>query len=365
MPANRLQRSPSLVARGDTVYVAATVYPITGTAIGARQAYVARIPGGPVAAPPGEFQFVYPKVVAAATGGVHMVWAEFDSLRRDVMQWSGSPKTTLWHAAFARGKWSPPEEILRAPALEWPKNGGNVAVDDAGRLHVVVWSWGAKRAGVVHVRQTARGWRVDESPFAPLSRGTAVDVHGDSVVVAFVSDSFEPTDTAGVSVAVSTDGGASWGPPRVIRRMGSRRADHLRILRVGGRRYLTWAEASNRRFGRDTLRAVRLDASLRPDPVASIGLPAGTSSVDVTAACGQLVFLVETLSQVPRTFEGSIAPNGVVSMRSFRPDTELAAFSGLGATSTSVVLVSAIRPVPGTPARAVVVSRPACPIHDH
>ena len=350
MPANGLHRWPVMVTVHDTIYLAANVNPIYRgahpTTVGARPIYLARIPGGPFSAPPGDFQFVYPKVLAAPNGDVHLLWAEFDSAQHDVLNWGSGRKTALWHSVLAHGAWSVPQMVFKGEWLEWPESGGNVAVDSAGVVHVVLFSSGGPNSGIMHFVRSRTGWRANHTPYTSLQ--TAVHPLGDSVLVAFVGDSYSPSDTTGVTVAISPDRGATWASSVVVDRLGGRFASSLQFIRSSKDLYLAWGESPQRQW-RDTLRIVRLDAALRPTPVAAVPLPAGASTVAITEACGNLAFVVETFSQLPRTFFGTVTASGAVSQHSLLPPGEIAASSGIGATSSSVVVVVAIRPTPGTP----------------
>lgn len=359
MPPNRLHRWPIMTAVHDTIYVAANIYPINGTDVGARPIYLARIPGGPLPAPPGDFQFVYPKIAAAKNGEVHLIWAEFDSTQQSISSWGSAPMTTLWHSVFANARWSVPRQVLDADWIEWPRGGGNVAVDAVGRVHMVAWTVSDSIAGMVHLIGSSAGWRANRTPAKGRSQA-AIEAFADSIVIAFVEASFDPSDTTGVTLALSPNGGTEWTATAVIQRLGGRQASSLHFIRRGASLYLAWAESPPRQFGRDTLRIVRLDNRLRPAPVAAVALPPGASTVAVTEACGSLAFLVETFSLRPRTFVGTINHTGEASLNSLRPPSEISAFAGIGSALRSVAVVLAIQPDPAAPARAVLVSRTAC-----
>jgi len=361
IPANRLIRWPILATFRDTVYVASNLYPIEGTSVGDRPIYLSRLSGGVISAPAGSFQFVYPKIVAAPNGEIHLVWAEFDSTRHDVIDWPGGLQTTLWHSVFTHASWSTPEEIFRATALSWTKDDGHLAIDRSGALHAVVWAIRGQNTGVAHLHRDAAGWRAEHIPYASLHDATALHVSGDSVVIAFVGDSFEPSDTTGVTVLLSTDSGATWSKPVVVRRLGGRTAVHPQFIRTEERLLLVWGESAPRKFGLDTLRVVRLSESLQPVPVALVPLPPGSSTFSVASTpCGDLSVLVGTLALSPRTFEVTVDSRGVVAQRSLFPDDQVATFSGAGATFAGFVAVFAVRPHPGTPAHMVLMTRPAC-----
>ena len=168
VPSHQAIRWPILTSFRDTVYVAANVYPVPlsqGKPVGERPMYLAQFPGGAIPAPPGSFQFIYPKLLKAPNGDLHMVWAERDSVVSQALLWPGPWQNALWHAVFANGRWSAPREILRASALEWSTDDGHLALDGAGNLHAVVWrSEPGQDIGIVHLRQEAASWRADLIP---------------------------------------------------------------------------------------------------------------------------------------------------------------------------------------------------------
>lgn len=359
MPANRLHRSPSLATMHDTVYMAANHFPIEGTAMGPRPIYLVRIPGGPFPAPPGDFQFVFPKVVASPSGAVHLLWAEYDTARADALHWDPWGRMAVWHSIFADDAWSQPAEVFRSESLMWPRDTWNVAIDHAGAVHVLLWTFGGNYAGFVHLARTSHAWTVNQTPYRAAAHKFAIDASGDSVRIAFIDPSFGPSDTTGVTIAASPDGGTTW-QSSVVHRPGARRVEQLQFVRDRDRLFLSWAEAPPRGFGRDTLRVVRLDELLRTTPLAAISLPRGTSVVTAVATCGNVVYLMETFSLAPQTFEGIITATGQSAQRPLRPPGELAIASGLTATSRSLNAVVAIVQDSEVPGRSVLLSRPSC-----
>jgi hypothetical protein len=360
MPANSLMRWPILTTFRDTVYVASNIYPIAGTSVVEHPIYLARLPGGVIAAPAGNFQFVYPKIVAAPNGDVHLVWAEFDSIRHDALTWGDGFQTALWHSVFRNGSWSPAEEILRSTALQWTQDDGHVAIDRAGALHAVVWAVRGQQAGVVRVHRDASGWRAE-----PISGATrppaAIEAIGDSLLIAFVGDSFQSADTTGVTVLRSSDHGVTWSKPVVVQRMGGRFAWHPQFVPTEKGTLLLWVESAPGRFSRDTLRVVRLGESLRPTPVASLSLPPGSATYSVAAMpCGEVSILVGTIATLLQTLEVTIGAGGAVSQRWVLPDHRIAAFSGIGAIDRGFVAVLARGRDPAAPATPAVMTRPGC-----
>ena len=354
MPGNQLHRWPVMTTVGDTLYLAANVYPIDGTAVGARPIYLTRIPGGPIPAPPGDFQFVYPRIVAGANGDIHLVWAEFDSARHELLRWDDGA-TSLWHAVRTGDRWSEPRKVYTAEWLHWPKQGAIVTVDKSGTVHVVAMAASGPTGGFMHLKgTTAHAWSATKTPHTLRSfPKAAIHASGDSLVIAYVGGS---ADSAAMMVATSTSAGATWSPGTVVHRLAHRFAWEPRLIRSGSTLYLTWTESPSG-GSRDTLRVTRLDASLHAAAVTAVPLPRGTSTVAIAPECGGLVALAETFSTDPRTFEITVSETGAISQRPLRPEGELALFSAIGATSRAVVAVLAIRPE-GMRGRAVQMSRP-------
>jgi hypothetical protein len=367
VPANHAIRWPILTSLHDTVYVAANIYPVPligqGRPVGERPIYLARLPGGAIPAPPGPFQFIYPKILKAPNGDLHMVWAERDSVVPQALSWPGPLQNALWHAVFARGRWSTPTEIFRASALEWTTDDGHLALDGSGSLHAVVWrSESGQNAGIMHLRRDAASWHSELIPSSLGHEHAAVLAFGDSVLFAFVGNSFDASDTTGVTVLRSVDRGGVWSPPVVIHRLGARFASHPQFIRLGAKTLLVWGEKAPGNFALDSIRVVQLDESLRPIPVAAVSLPSGANTFSVTATpCGELSFLVGTLSfsPLPQTFEVTVAANGAVSQRLLRPPEELVTGAAAGATSTSLVAVELIVTQPLNQIHNVVMRRPS------
>lgn len=360
MPENHLMRWPILTTFKDTVYFAANVYPIAGTSVGDRPIYLTRFPGGVVAAPAGNFQFVYPKTIAAPNGDIHLVWAEFASMRQDALTWGDGFQTTLWHSALRHGAWITPEQILQSRALQWTQDDGHLAIDGRGALHVVVWAVRDPYVGVVHLHREGFEWRVEPVPGA-MREATAIQAIGDSLLIAFVGDSFGPSDTTGVTVLRSTDRGTTWGKPVVIQRLGERFAWHPQFVRSEKATLLIWAESPSGRFSRDTLRIVRLGEFLQPIPVASLSLPVGAQAFSFAAMpCGDVSILIGTLTGKPRVFEVTVGPRGAVVPPVPLLGDQGTLFPSIGATSREFIAVLAALSNPGIPAKAVVMTRPGC-----
>lgn len=361
VPSNQLIRWPVVATRRDTLFVAANLFPIRGDTVAHRPVLLARLPGGPIEPPSGDFQFVHPKIIAAANGDIHLVWAEFASKAANVAEWVGAAQGTLWHAALRNGRWSDPEVAYRSSSLRWTRDDGHLAVDAAGALHAVLWSLEESFAGIVHLRRDGSGWRARTLGPGTLNPAAAVHAAGDSITVAYFGNSADSSDHAGVTLVQSANRGESWGSARVIRRLRGRGASHPQFARTRDRLALVWAESRSGLPSIDTLRVATLRGDSAPGAIIAISLPPGAAWFSLAATpCGQMTVLAGTLSLQPRTHEIALGARGEVSRRPFVGDDRLATFAGAGATSRGFTALLAIRPAPGTPVQVAVVSRPAC-----
>lgn len=217
LPSGRTLRWPSLATRGDTLLIAANHFPTEDSVpIGPRPLVVARIPGGLLRPPPGNFLFAYPKIVVARAGEVHLLWAESSEALLASRQWPNLVHE-LWHAVHDGRTWSQPQRLLRGTRLDWGAEHGLASVDSRGDLHVTVpMAVEPRYQPLMHLRRQAGVWH--RSVVARWAAYASIVTWGsDSVAVAFSG-----ADTTGQSVAntlfvaVSGDAGTSWSVPRRV-----------------------------------------------------------------------------------------------------------------------------------------------------
>jgi hypothetical protein len=360
IPDNQLLRWPNLVSVRDTVYVAANLLPIKGREVGKPSLYLARLPGGPMALPTGDFQFVYPKLAAGANGQLHLIWAEFDSTQSDVGSFSmARPQASLWHAAFADGVWTRPEEIFRGTNLQWTSEDGHASIDPSGSVHVVAWAHSGVIRGLFEAARTGGKWNVVPIDQASVRPSAAIDAGGNSTLIAF-DLTYSPDDSTGLSV-LKRESDGRWIRRRVTEAPGPRPVRHPQFVHSRGTTYLVWAESQMNAFGIDTLRLSRVVDGPRTIPVAAIGLPDGAASFTAAAnSCGGITALIETIVATPRVIEMTIAENGSARLRPVLPDGQSAAFAAIGTTSKALIAVMATQPSAGAVGRMVSMTRAPC-----
>ncbi|MDB4951588.1 MAG: repeat-like domain [Gemmatimonadetes bacterium] len=213
VPAGRGLQNPSLASKGDTLFIAGNILPTDAqTPPDPRPIVVLRFPGTAIGIPPGTFHFVYPRGVVAGDGSYHLFWGEPDATKptRDYFPASFS---SVWHSRFDGREWSPPEQVVRGVTAYWQYQTNPVAVDGAGRVHVVVPLLEATGPVLVYLRSRRGGW--DRQDFKGVSLyASLLAWRGDSLAIAYTGvEPGEPQGLARLLTMTSGDGGAHWAPP--------------------------------------------------------------------------------------------------------------------------------------------------------
>lgn len=204
--------------------------PVAGTAI------EGRLPDWP----PGDFEFVYPRVVRAGQA-TWLFWGEKRfPLRPTALQWVASPVTELWASRVGNGRWTNPVRVLQGRRLRWDPSTG-IAVfqgDSLSALAVTTIAAGHSRMVMVYVSSDAVTPHV--APFAGVY-GSPVR-SGDEWVLFYV-DAFTDEASANRLYARRTKGpGAEWSAPEPLNLTGSGEAYELRALSDGNMVHLVWSQ---------------------------------------------------------------------------------------------------------------------------
>jgi hypothetical protein len=334
-PSDWFLRNPSMASFRDTIYVAANVQVMHEAVLPERPLFIGRLPGGRVEGPEGPFQFVYPKVAIGPDGIIHLVWAEYDSTRRDLGQWT-QLQSSLWHAALVHGRWSKPDAILKSASVQWPWEDGRVTVDESGVLHVAAWVFTDRIKGLAHFRLSAGAWTSEGIQQVVVNPQVAIMVHRDTTWLAYSArDSNGPDDRIVLRRSIL-------GSPPTITTIASLGIDHTLVhpqfVHSAEARYIVWTEAPPNVTSVDSLRVARVGAS-GATLVAAKSLPAGVSSFSVAGdRCG-IAALLETFALAPRIFEVTVRDDGGVQVDSLFSDGRAGAFAGLAATDQQLVAV--------------------------
>jgi hypothetical protein len=369
---NRLIRWPSIAVRSDTVFVAANVFPISGDSLDARPALLGRLRQNsagdlvalaPLDLPPGDFEFGYPRIIAAGRS-LHLVWAEFGSPTRTVaarIAVSTFP-TSLWHAVLENGAWSVPERIATSTWFGWNSETGDVAIDARGTLHVAVWK-GDSAPLVYDFRLVGGRWETSRFQGSGLNHSTAIVTRGDTVAIGFVD---MVSDTERVLVAESTDDGMHWTNPIVAsrrpwgRRHGS--VSRLAVAATADGQVLAIGEKPDDSFYLDTIRVVRMKgATDRSTTQLLVPPPTSDGFVLAGAPCGPIVMLIQTFSRTPQLFELTLPRDSLATtIRPLLSTAGFASFPGVAAGRRSAIAVFAYNADTDAPVRSVAMSLHVC-----
>ena len=358
-------RWPSMAAVSDTVFIAANLFPVRGNTLDARPLYLGRLHVGtdgqlvglaPLDLPKGDFQFAYPRIVAA-DGRLHLVWAEFATRPSTTSMWTQSLATTLWHAVLDKGTWSVPEAIASSRWLGWSDEAGGAIADGAGNVHVVVWS-GDSIPRVRHVRLRSGHRDTSEVSSVGLNHSTAIAALGDTLVVALVDVA---SDTQRVSLAVSPDQGEHWSHPIPVSRRANGWISHLGFATSSKGQTLAIGEKKYDSFYLDTLRIVSTRA-VSLSAVRAVPLPPAAASFDFAPTpCGSAVLLVRSFTVPPQTFRITVERDlSATAPRPLVDGAGFTTFSSVIATRRSAIAVFGYAGKSDTLGRSVGMALPTC-----
>lgn len=139
VPASRSVRWPSASSFKNQTIVVANHFPVSPTdSIGPRPFFIWSSRDGLLSFPVEGKLFAYPKGIFDSAGVFHLFWGEgqvADSTKNWLQGW---PKTitSVWYAAYASGKWSQPEVVLKSRRIFWGSEGGQITA--TGGLHLVI-----------------------------------------------------------------------------------------------------------------------------------------------------------------------------------------------------------------------------------
>jgi hypothetical protein len=310
-----------------------------------------------ISAPPGEFHFIRPRLVADAGGSVHMFWGEPEAPLHVGREYEASRVATLWYARLEDTVWSEPLQIAPDDSYAWLD--GQVAVAASGDtlLHLAVrasngWLGGrGPRAGLIVLARNGHG----EWTSVPVTRGfvRSVDLEwsGATLYMAFVGQDVA-SGVDGLAIRTSEDG-ESWSSPILPfpEAPGEVRRAWL-FATAGDRLHLVSQVEEDRTFdSRSSLR----HAFIGPVPAAwsspaEIGLPELVLSTEVARAeVGSVVAFVQMLGPdgLPHLTQAtwhdgawSLAPFGTPGATAMRLSSE-------GESGSTGILWSTITPDDG------------------
>jgi len=363
--ADSLQvRWPSVVVIGDTVVVAANLFPTDTAAFSRKNTFtLVRSLGGPLPIPPGPFTFQHPQIASDGRGNLHMVWGEPRDTTKSFALWLVAP-ASLWHSVLRNGRWSEPHKLLSGHFLNWGSDGRQLAADASGRLHIVSPAALSNELAIVYLRLDASGTVEDEVHWAGGNYATITSVGGDSLIVAYTSaDSLTPRSGSAMFSRFSGNGGRIWNSPEVITRSARRNISPVVVERSYSELHALWVEGGAE-FGQ--IRAFTAHPSLgawteSPTKLAVPGVLFRVMSA--SAKCGDYAVVMEYLVSMKddprvRVFGVRVRNGGVIGSEVF-PHLETMGNVGIASDDNSIRIVfSAVNPGTEIITSATAVSRP-------
>lgn len=236
-----LLRAVEVVQRGGSQFVFANDVPTLEIPTDRHPLVAVQLPDRKIGRPAGDFLFVYPRAAVGPDGVLHMVWAEPDD-PPDSDKWGDWTHTSVWYARHEAPRgWSDAVEVLRADRISWEMTGRAMAVDSAGRVHVIVQVGGDLLGDALHVVRADSAWqrsRIDDTFLYPaLTAGP-----GGRLYLAYINAGGTGNPNS-VFLRSSADGGRSWSEPNRVYASGGRQAFRLDALRsADGRLHLIWQD---------------------------------------------------------------------------------------------------------------------------
>lgn len=358
-------KSPSVAVRHDTLIIAGNVFPIARDAnIAPQPAVLLRSPGAAIPLPAGKFTFARPRVAIGRDGTIHLVWAEFPSVRRTLAQWS-EPATSLWYARRRGSRWSAPERVLHGTIIDWSADQGALVSGASGGVDILVPI--TRSPGVlqlVYLRRTHKGWR-ETVLHGGAAYATMAATGRQGLIAAFVAaDTTLIHDVNSLFVTRSADGGLHWSVPVVTGRVAGSLAHAPRFVVSGDTVHLLWIQRGARgdhvaiRHERSADGAIWTSASAPPAPTGTIlHLDAAPSS------CGDVLVVADVLRAngvLKLTVVESLPGNSSAPMIETFPQARQATSAALVADRGSIRLVATVAEGPEYGGRAISARWGAC-----
>ena len=293
--ADSLQvRWPSVVVIGDTVVVAANLFPTdTGTFSLKNTITIVRAPGGPLPLPAGPFTFQHPQLASDGRGNLHMVWGEPRDGMSSFALWLAAP-ASLWHSVLRNGRWSQPRKLLAGNFLNWRGDGRQLVCDASGRLHIVLPGSIPGALAIVYLRVNALGELEDEAHWPGGTYATITPIGGDSLIVAYATaDSLTPRRGSAMFTRFSRNGGRAWEAPSLITRSTQRNISPVVIERSKTDLHALWVEEGSKGGEVRAYTASSPNSSWKEVPT-KLPFPGVLFRVtSAGASCGQYAVLME------------------------------------------------------------------------
>ena len=257
----RTLRFPSLATRGGELYVAGMDIARFTDSLRGPLLVVWSSGHGNLGRPAGDFRFVFPKVFVDHHDVLHLFWAE--SANGPASQWTRWPLRTqsLWWATYDRRRgWSMPQRIYDGQMMFWPADPAAISMDTLTRtLNVIVPARTPPAAmSLLRLRYSNGTWQSDTIAGTRGAVSVSMpNLHGREVTVGYIAGmiSADRNGANSVFIVSSTDGGATWNPPRLLHSAQGHPAQGIDVFHDGSHVvHIVWGENRSNDIGIDALR---------------------------------------------------------------------------------------------------------------
>lgn len=178
----------------------------------------------------------FPRVIRASGDQFFLFWGESeDSGSIEVWEAQLSPAKKIRYAQYSPTVgWSDPVTLIEGyERVDWIPGAGSIVTAAEGEVHLALAA-GHVESDILHVTLPREGdARVHRIPTTIASPYTAIDVQGDSVLIAYAaSHPTEPRPNFQVHIVRSLDGGRSWEEPYLLEHARVTGGTYVRLART-------------------------------------------------------------------------------------------------------------------------------------
>ena len=251
----------------------------------------ATLRGRPIPRPREGRTIAYPRLAPLPDTTLMMIWGELDSLDASGPRDWPQHITRLWAARWSPRGWRSAQEILRASTIDWQDGAttGPVVSSD-GILHLAL----PGRKALTYLRYRNGAWTSANVPGVRAAAYASAIVgpapHAVSIAyVDFLAGAVH--DMNSVFIVQSSDGGETWGAPRLVYESGAAGAFEAQLhADARGGMQLVWLRGERPLSGPRTLhRSESRDSGRTWTSVPEVALPGTARALrSATDACGAL-----------------------------------------------------------------------------
>ncbi len=295
----RTAHDPSAAA-GDRLMFAGNNIPLfDGRQLTVPPLTIGELGGSQLERPPGQFNFIRPRIAFDWSGQLHMLWAEPAPMDRLLTtdEWFATPLTEVWSAQYnPKTGWTKPARVFGGQQILWPPD--RIRRIPASRYAseslvatLAIFS-GEPNRPVILLRWGGDQWRVETVKTSLITNPVTVTYAWwqDVELVAFLAAARgAQEDRNSVFVQVSRNDGAQWPPAQLVNRSGRAGAATPQLsVESNGIVHLSWIQYAEGRTSSLRHSLSRDGGKTWAPPDELVGLASSTGVRTVIDGCGVL-----------------------------------------------------------------------------